>query len=219
MRLARPAAVVFDMDGLLFDTEKLYFEALRTLVSDHGLHPIGGEIQRSSIGLCWQETRRLLDELLPPEFDPDQFVADWKAGYDRLADSKVDLKPGAIELLDHLEVLEIPCAVASNSHGDVTTHHLAKHGLSPRFRAVVSGNDCVRGKPAPDPYLEAARLLGVPPADCLALEDSANGVLSASSAGMLTIMIPDMVQPDETTELLCVAVVGSLTEVREMLGT
>ena len=94
---------------------------------------------------------------------------------------------------------------------------MGAHGLLDRFQAVVASGDYARAKPSPDPFLKAAEALGVAPADCLALEDSHNGVRSASSAGMMTIMVPDMLDPTEEMRTLCIRIARDLHEVRELL--
>jgi beta-phosphoglucomutase-like phosphatase (HAD superfamily) len=95
--------------------------------------------------------------------------------------------------------------------------HLAAHGLTDRFHAVVGHGDYLASKPAPDPFLTAAQRLGVAPALCLALEDSHNGVRSASAAGMMTFMVPDLLGPTPEIEALCTGIVGDLHAVRALL--
>jgi beta-phosphoglucomutase-like phosphatase (HAD superfamily) len=97
--------------------------------------------------------------------------------------------------------------------------NLAAHDLEQRFHAVVAHGDYLLGKPNPDPYLKAAERLGKSPENCLALEDSYNGVRSAAAAGMMTIMVPDLIQPTDEIRKLCLTVVQDLHEVRELLTT
>ena len=95
--------------------------------------------------------------------------------------------------------------------------HLGPSGILPRFQAVIARGDYARGKPHPDPFLTAAAALGVDPADCLALEDSHNGVRAASAAGMMTVMVPDLLEATAEMRGLCVAVRASLHEVLAMI--
>jgi beta-phosphoglucomutase-like phosphatase (HAD superfamily) len=96
-------------------------------------------------------------------------------------------------------------------------HHLAAHDLAHRFHEIVAAGDYARSKPAPDPFLKAAERLGVDPRNCLALEDSFNGVRSASAAGMMAVMVPDLLQPTEEIRDLCALVVGSLHDIPPLL--
>ena len=98
------------------------------------------------------------------------------------------------------------------SHEDVQ-HHLAAHGLLDRFDAIVAQGDYARGKPNPDPFFKAAERLGVEPTRCLALEDSYNGVRAANNAGMMTIMVPDLLPATAEMEMLCVCIAKDLHEV------
>jgi len=122
-----------------------------------------------------------------------------------------------LELLDHLDAAGLPRAIATSSRHVDVSHHLATHALGERFHAIVAQGDYARGKPHPDPYLTAAERLGVDPAACLALEDSHNGVRAAHAAGMMTIMVPDLLDPTEEMQTLCVRIARDLHEVRELL--
>ena len=119
----------------------------------------------------------------------------------------------SLELLDYLRRLGIPCALATGSVKPTVLSHLHKYDLFEFFDVIVTAEDCSVGKPSPEPFLEAARRLGVDPADCLALEDSINGVLSAHRAGMITVKVPDLIDPDPATANLCTIIVSSLSEV------
>jgi beta-phosphoglucomutase-like phosphatase (HAD superfamily) len=109
--------------------------------------------------------------------------------------------------------IQLSRAIATSSSRRTVERHLAAHNLMERFHAIVGHGDYERGKPAPDPFLKAAERLGVEPHLCLALEDSHNGVRSASSAGMMTIVVPDLLEPTEEIRGLCTFVVRDLREV------
>jgi HAD superfamily hydrolase (TIGR01509 family) len=117
-----------------------------------------------------------------------------------------------------LDALGLPRAIATSSSHRSVDAHLGHSGIIPRFNAVVARGDYALGKPNPDPFLLAAKRLGVAPADCLALEDSHNGVRAASSAGMMTIMVPDLLDPTEEMHELCVRIAKDLHEVRALLA-
>ena len=122
-----------------------------------------------------------------------------------------------MELLALLDRSGLRCAIATSSRHQDVQRNLSAHALDERFHAVVAHGDYERGKPNPDPYLRAAERLGAAPEDCLALEDSFNGVRSASAAGMMTVMVPDLIPPTEEIRRLCLRIAKDLHEVRELL--
>jgi HAD superfamily hydrolase (TIGR01509 family) len=128
------------------------------------------------------------------------------------------LKPGLLPLLDGLEALRLPLAVASATARAEIERRLAGVSLLRRFDAVVGGDEVARGKPAPDLFLLAAGRLGARPADCLVLEDSEAGVRAAAAAGMAVVMVPDLVEPSPSVRALAEAVLPSLAEALEIVG-
>ena len=211
-----PTAIVFDMDGLLFDTETLYQEAALAAAAEGGHDATSGIFSRT-IGLPWPQSRSLLLGHFGDAFPADEFVAAWVRHFDLIASTRLSLKPGAIELLDTLDNLRLPRAIATSSALHTVYHHLTAHNLVGRFHEIVGHGDYTAGKPAPDPFLKAAERLGVEPRLCLALEDSHNGVRSASSAGMMTIMVPDLLEPTDEIRGLCTFVARDLHEVRRLI--
>ena len=209
-----PAAVVFDMDGLLFDTEALYLRAFHA-ASDEGGHGLTTELFMLTIGGTWPTVQTVLTDAHGADFPLDDFRAAWHRHAERIAADGVPLKPGALALLDTLDSLGLPRAIATSSRHETAREHLIEHALVHRFHTVVAQGDYAASKPAPDPYLLAAERLGVPPAVCLALEDSHNGVRSASSAGMMTVMVPDLLPPTLEIRALCVFVATDLHQVRD----
>lgn len=217
MKLPRqPRAVVFDMDGVLFDTETLVREAIDAAAPRLGIE-MPEAVFLSLIGLGGESSRARLLEHYGGDFDIDAF---WKAvdeDFHRLAEGRQYLKAGVIELLDWLDEASIPRAIATSSPHRNVQKNLRTHGLTSRFPVVVAHGDYQTGKPHPAPYLLAAEKLGFAPHDCLALEDSLNGVRSACAAGMMTVMVPDLIQPTDDIREICLAVVADLHEVRERL--
>ena len=205
-------AVVFDMDGVLFDTEPLYDEAAVLACADLGVQ-MPRTLASRRIGLSWTGTRRLLLEEFGPSYPVDAFVSAWMAHFDGLSRIGLKTKPGVREILATLDALRIPCAIATGATRSAVRRHLSSHGLGDSFAAVVAHEDIAEGKPAPDPFLEAARRVAVAPARCLAVEDSLNGVRSAAAAGMMTVMVPDLVAPTAEARRLCVLVACDLHEV------
>jgi HAD superfamily hydrolase (TIGR01509 family) len=218
MRLPRqPAAVIFDMDGLLFDTETLYGEAILTAAAEVGC-TMSRDVFLQLIGRSREVNHRFLLEHYGADYPLEALIAAWGRHFRVLAAAGLPLKPGAAELLDLLDELRLPRAIATSSTHATVRGHLVSHGLTDRFHGVVAHGDYASGKPAPDPFLKAAEQLGVAPALCLALEDSHNGVRSASAAGMMTVMVPDLIAPTDEIQALCTFVVGDLHEVCRLVG-
>jgi HAD superfamily hydrolase (TIGR01509 family) len=217
MQLPRtPVAVIFDMDGLLFDTEVLYQEAI-LLAADEGGHEVATDVFNRTVGLPWAQSRAMLLSHFGESFSVDEFLAAWVRHFWVIAETRLKLKPGALELLDTLDQFRLPRAIATSSSHRTVERHLTAHDLMERFDVIVGHGDYERGKPAPDPFLKAAERLGVEPQFCLALEDSHNGVRSASSAGMMTIMVPDLLEATDEIRGLCAFVVPDLHEVRQAI--
>jgi HAD superfamily hydrolase (TIGR01509 family) len=217
MVLPRPVkAVVFDMDGLLVDSEVAYCEALSAEALAMG-YDLPMTVLKRMIGSTWAGSAAVLRDHFGPDFDTDALRDGSVKRFYELAEAEIALKTGVIELLDHLDAAGLPRAIATSSRHVDVSHHLATHALAERFHTVVAQGDYARGKPHPDPYLTAAQRLGVEPGLCLALEDSHNGVRAAHAAGMMTIMVPDLLDPTEEMHTLCVRIARDLHEVRELL--
>jgi beta-phosphoglucomutase-like phosphatase (HAD superfamily) len=211
-----PAAIIFDMDGLLFDTEILYQEAI-LLAAAEGGHQIAVDVFNRTVGLPWAESRALLLSHFGEAFRVDEFQTAWVRHFWVIAETRLALKPGALELLDTLDQFRLPRAIATSSSRRTVERHLTAHNLMGRFEEIVGHGDYERGKPAPDPFLKAAERLGVEPCSCLALEDSHNGIRSASSAGMMTIMVPDLLEPTDEIRAFCIFVARDLYDVRRLI--
>jgi HAD superfamily hydrolase (TIGR01509 family) len=211
-----PQAIVFDMDGLIFDTEVLYRDAVLITARSYG-REMPDSLYLETIGLSGEATRALFRGYFGQQFDLDRFWTHAADLFQEMADTRLRLKPGVVELLDLLDEKELPRAIATSSRHQDVKHHLSIHALEQRFSAVVAYGDYERGKPQPDPFLKAAICLGVAPEFCLALEDSHNGVRSASSAGMMTIMVPDLLPPTEEICRLCTHVASDLHAVGTLL--
>jgi beta-phosphoglucomutase-like phosphatase (HAD superfamily) len=161
-----PAAVVFDMDGLLFDTEAVYMAAFLRASQDHG-HGFTEAHYRSTVGRTWPITEAMLRDYGGSGFVLDAFMATWRQHYGVASVGGVPLKPGVLALLDTLDALGLPRAIATSSRRETADGHLSTHRLAERFHTIVAHGDCEAGKPAPDPYLLAASRLDVAPELCL----------------------------------------------------
>lgn len=209
-------AVVFDMDGLLLDTETVYQAAMIEAAQAFGVD-FTAATYASMVGKTNPECGAMLQELYGPTFPVQAYFQRTWSDVEALLEAEVRLKTGVMEILDYLDALGLPRAIATSNSRQAVDRYLGRFDLVRRFHAVVANADVARHKPHPDPYLEAARRLNVHPTLCLALEDSHPGVRAAHAAGMMTIMVPDILDPTEEIEEKCVHVAQSLHVVLDLL--
>ena len=204
-------AVVFDLDGVLLDSEQVWDEVREELVKERGgrWHE---QAQTEMMGMSSVEWSRYMhDELDLPE-PPEEISAEVVQRLDEVYRKRLPLIDGAREAVERLAA-RWPLGLASSSNREVIDLVLDLSGLARYFRVTVSSEEVPRGKPAPDVYLEAARGLGVPPERCAAVEDSHNGIRSAKAAGMRVIAIPNQhYPPGEEALALADVKLGSLAE-------
>ena len=188
-----PAALLFDMDGLLVDTEGTWFAVETEMMASLGA-PWGDEHQAALVGGPLEKSvRYMLDHAGRPDVAPDELAQALVEGMVRhLRAGPVRWQPGAERLLAQAADAGVPCALVSSSLRPVVDAVLAAIGTE-HFTVTVSGDDVAQTKPNPDPYLLAAELLGVDPVRCVALEDSETGATSAVAAGCLTVVVPSLV--------------------------
>ena len=206
---------VFDMDGLMFDSEKLVFENWKKMLTELG-YEYNIEIFKNTIGLRTDETKRYYNSLYTEGFDYDALkIRSRKMFFDRIEREGVPIKKGLYELLDFLKQNNIKMAVATSTSRQSCERMLKKSGVYPCFDEIICGDDVTQGKPHPEVFLKASERLGVNPENCIALEDSINGIKSAFSAGMITIMVPDFLQPTDEIKPMISCLCKDLTEVIE----
>jgi HAD superfamily hydrolase (TIGR01509 family) len=210
-----PAAVVFDCDGLLVDTETLWTRAETELFRRHG-RPFTLEEKKALLGTGWLAGGRVLERLLDRPGDAEELAATLLALVTEEVGDGVNALPGALELVAELDG-RVPLAVASNSPRGFVDAVLARGGFQAgAFAAYVTGDELENSKPAPDAYLEACERLGVEPARAVALEDSPTGVASARAAGLFVIGIPSLPEIALEADLVAESLLDA--KVRAALG-
>jgi len=210
-------AVIFDMDGLMLDTEPLYKLAWQTAAEELG-YPIDDRFYATLVGRPTEDCEQELVGQCSPGFPLDRFRVRWRNIWKaEVAEHGIQQKPGLPEFLAFLDEQRLPVAVATSSETEYTTFSLRHAGLDGYFRVIVTSNEVARGKPAPDIYLEAARRLEVVPSACVAFEDSEAGILAATRAGMRALLIPDWTRPSEAAVRAAFRVLDSLSEAHSLV--
>lgn len=215
--LSHLSAVVFDMDGLMVDTESIYQLAWRDAARCFGYH-LSEETLRATTGRRLEDCYKILRSAVDEVFPMSAFLELWpRLWHEHVSTNGVPQKPGLTALLDLLDAYHIPKAVATSTEYPEAVFTLEKAGIADRFALIISGDQIANGKPAPDIFLRAADRLGVAPCHCLALEDSEAGVLAAAAAGMVTIMVPEIepISPDVTARAY--RVFSSLHEAKQLV--
>lgn len=215
--LERVRAAVFDMDGLLLDSERLAARALAKAASQLGVALDEGLVL-AMIGRNAEDSRRMLHEGTPRGFPVDALFDACRRVYDETAiRDGVPVKAGVHAMLEWLARLRWPCAVATSTGRDRALAQLARAGLAPHFHSVVGGDEVSRGKPAPDIYVEAARRLDLAADECVAFEDSEPGARAALAAGMQVFLVPDLAPLPASLHELPIRIVANLELAREQL--
>lgn len=206
---------IFDMDGLMFDTERLYQETWRELAAEMGIAlPI--EFTKEISGTSGDLLNQVVIKYYHTDH-PEQLFARCVKQVEQKLKEHVPVKTGLIELLDYLKSSGVRLAVASSSFPHVIEANLRTSKTDHYFDAVVSGQKLERGKPFPDIFLYAAEQIQTDPKDCYVLEDSINGVLAGLAAGCETIMVPDYVEPNDAIRTSKAHICRSLSEVKEQI--
>lgn len=211
------SAVLFDMDGLVLDTEKLYSRFWQEACVALG-YPMTREQALTMRAL----NSKAGEDNLKSFFGPNVVYQQVRSLRIRLMDAYIEahgvnLKPGIRELLDYLKKKQIPTALASSSPVERIRAYLTPLGLYEAFDCICSGYEVPHGKPEPDIFLHAAERLKRDPKDCMVLEDSPAGILAASRAGCMPVMIPDLDQPGKETGSLLYAKADSLLDVMDLI--
>jgi HAD superfamily hydrolase (TIGR01509 family) len=210
--MPEPAAVVFDLDGVLVESEQVWDAAREQLVRERG-GTWSDAATRDMMGMSSTEWSQYMHDRLGVPMDPTEINDDVVRRVAAAYEERLPLLPHAVETVQELAA-RWPLGVASSSNRPIIGLVLEQAGLMECFSAVVSSEEVERGKPAPDVYVAVARELRVDPTECVAIEDSTNGIKSAVAAGMRTIAVPNReFRPDDDVLAAAVAVETSLAEV------
>lgn len=211
-------AVVFDMDGVLFDTERLCMNSWDHVAKKRGMEMMDSVFEQC-IGLNDTDTKAVILNAYGPDFPYDEFrvqASEWF--WDYIQKKGLPLKTGVKKILPYLEQAGYQIGLASSSKYESVISHLKRAEIIDYFSVIVTGDMIEHSKPRPDIYLLACKKLGVKPEEAYAIEDSPNGIRAASAAGMKPIMVPDMVRPDAEMETLSFMICDDLVQVMKYLN-
>ena len=212
-----PDAVLFDMDGLLIDSERVSAATYRQ-VCQHYDAASADDAYPQLIGRDQAEQRAMFQEILPPHVDLARFDAEWREAFWQALAHEVPLKPDALVLCQWLKERGVVLVVATSSLTAKAESLLERGGLLAYFCGVVGSDQVARGKPAPDLYLAAAARAGVLPNDALAFEDTGQGVMAAHASGVAVVQIPDVMPADAESRRVALLVADSLGAAAARLG-
>ncbi|MEG0294557.1 HAD family hydrolase [Enterococcus sp.] len=213
--------IIFDMDGLLFDTEKLYYQATQEMADKIGLD-YSEELYHRYIGISDEELWEIYHELYNPVIGAqvvNEFIATtFNLTVEMFEAGEADLKEGVLELLEFLNEKEVPKMIASSNQRRLIDILLNKNKITHEFETILSFEDVKRAKPDPEIFEKAHQFLARPKNELLILEDSKNGVFAAHAAGIDVIMIPDLVAPTSEVEEKVIEIFPSLTAIPSFLN-
>lgn len=211
-------AVVFDMDGVIFDSELAVMQCWKDVASRHNIPDIEKAILACT-GTTMVRTREIMLNLYGADFPYDEYARESSAIFhSRYDGGRLPMKPGVKELLTFLKEHDKKIALASSTRQQVVTDELRDAGIIEYFDRIICGDMVSRSKPAPDIFLKACEELNVSPSDSYAIEDSYNGIRAAHAGGLLPIMVPDLLPADEEMQSLAEIVLPNLTSVMEYLA-
>ena len=211
-------AVVFDMDGVIFDSERAVMQCWKEVASRHNIPDIEKAILACT-GTTMVRTREIMLNLYGADFPYDEYAKESSAIFhSRYDGGRLPMKPGVKELLSFLKEHGKKIALASSTRQQVVTDELRDAGIIGYFDRIICGDMVSRSKPAPDIFLKACEELNVSPSDSYAIEDSYNGIRAAHAGGLHPIMVPDLLPADEEMQSLAETILPSLTSVMEYLA-
>ena len=210
-------AVIFDMDGVIFDSERVLFDIWKELSEKYGFRDVEVPYLKG-VGVPKAGCKKIMLDFYGPDFPYDRYEQEQSAMYhERYDGGRLPMKKGIRELLEYLKAHEFLTAVASSTREAVVTSQLKAAGLDVFFDAVIGGDRVMPGKPDPEIFLTAAKALDTPPENCIVIEDSHAGITAAYEAGMIPVMVPDLLPADEKMQERAFTVLGDLFMVRDFL--
>lgn len=210
-------AIVFDMDGVIFDSERLVIECWKPVAEKYHIPDIE-QACFECMGINAALTKEKMLVRYGQDFPYDTYKAEMSALFhERARGGKLPKKEGVIELLTYLKEKDYRVALASSTRREVVERELKEGGLYDFFDAVICGDMVSRSKPAPDIFLKACEVIGADPQDTLAIEDSYNGIRAAKAAGMKPVMVVDLAQPTEEMRQITYKIYDSLLELLTFL--
>lgn len=211
-------AVVFDMDGVIFDSERAVMQCWEEVASRHNIPDIEKAILACT-GTTMVRTREIMLNLYGADFPYDEYARESSVIFhSRYDGGRLPMKQGVKELLTFLKERGKKIALASSTRQQVVTDELRDAGIIEYFDRIICGDMVSRSKPAPDIFLKACEELNISPSDSYAIEDSYNGIRAAHAGGLHPIMVPDLLPADEEMQSLAEIVLPSLTSVMEYLA-
>ncbi|WP_018700167.1 HAD family hydrolase [Amorphus coralli] len=215
----QPEALIFDMDGLLLDTEGVYKRSWAAAASELGFD-LTDEIFMTLIGITIADCEKRLVQTFGDQFPLDRFRDDARTRYEAIVEAEgIPLKPGVHAALDWAARRNVPCGIGTSTRTDEARDRLKRHAMLDRFAVVVGGDQISRGKPDPETFLRVAEVLAHPPAACLVFEDAHSGVLAARAAGMSVALIPDLLPATPEIAAQASGVFPSLQDAVDWLST
>ena len=209
------SGAIFDMDGLLFDTERVYDEEWRKVGRSHGYH-ISEKMLDETRGANGEFMNRIINKYLP-DADAARLTEEVFESSKKALAKSVSMKPGVKEILEYFKEKKVKMAVASSSPMELICHNLNTADIASYFDVIVSGEQVIHGKPEPDIFLLASRKMEIEPQNCYVFEDGIHGVYGGVAAGCSTIMILDLVKPNADLYNICTGIYSSLLDALEMI--
>ena len=208
--------IVFDVDGLMIDTESVWKNAFDKAEDKYGIPNLGDTLFPSLIGKRLEDEQELLDRLLPSDIQ-NQLINEWRQIGLGSLEREVPVKPGLYEMLDYLEQHHIKKAVATTTRRELTEERLKRVGVYDRFDYVLCGDEVTKRKPDPEIYLSVLHKMNTKAENVIVLEDSSVGVEAAYRAGIDCIQVPDLIAPTEVQEKQTICIVKDLMEARDYI--
>lgn len=214
----KKTGVLFDMDGLMFDTQQLYDNANKEIARTVYGFEISREMLLAITGRSGEDLYETVNRFRP-ELDAKEYIRRIFNHVAKKVETDLIIMPGLYDLLSWLSQQDVRIGLTSGSDRSIVENNLRCSGLRECFSGIICGDEIIAGKPDPEGYLKTAALIGCRPEDCYVLEDSPNGILAGHRAGCSVIMVPNGIEPDAEIRSLCAGIYPSLSEVRQAMET